>query len=323
MKNLKKAAWGVFFVLLGAALAGKALGLFYFNIYFPGWWTLFIIIPCLIGLLEKGNRKSSLFGLGVGFFLLLAAQGMLKWYDFPRLMIAYVFISIGLAFIFRGEKREPDRSGNRYGEQGNDDTGYNGQERNKENSTNTAYGSDTYRADSYNSNTTDTMDTNSAYHTDSTGMYNGNYENGNYSKNNNFDYKDNQDKDGKNNNYNTNNNYNGRTGGRGYQNYYSLLGSRNVQFVNEVFTGAAITSILGNVQLDLRNAYIDDDVVINTTCILGGIDIHIPKNVKVVVSCTAVLGGVDSKNITPPNITAETRTVFIRGTCILGGVDIK
>jgi len=44
MKNsMSKALWGVFFVLLGVALAGRAVGVFDFNIYFPGWWTLFII----------------------------------------------------------------------------------------------------------------------------------------------------------------------------------------------------------------------------------------------------------------------------------------
>jgi predicted membrane protein len=262
MRNLTKAAWGVFFVLLGAALAGKALGMFDFNIYFPGWWTLFIIIPSLFGSLERGHRASSLFGLGLGIFLLLVTQGIINWYEFPRLITALIFITIGCHFIFRGDRRENN---------------------NQSSSDNGSY----------------------------------------YSSNSNQTSNQNRDNESKYNSDKTNNIYNSRTSHGSFQTYYSFLSSRNVQFVDEVFTGAAITSILGNVQLDLRNAFIEDDVIIDTTCILGGIDIFVPRNVKVVVSCTPILGGVDSHTINPNNINAETRTIFIRGTCILGGVDVK
>jgi len=113
------------------------------------------------------------------------------------------------------------------------------------------------------------------------------------------------------------------TNHNGDNHYSAVLSGRNVQFVDEVFTGAIISSILGNVQLDLRNAVLNKNAVIETTCILGGVDIFVPSNVKVVVNCTPILAGVDSNVIAPSNTSGETYTLFINGTCILGGIDVK
>ena len=105
MKNsMSKALWGVFFVLLGVALAGRAVGVFDFNIYFPGWWTLFIIVPSAIGLVDGENRTASLFGLGIGVLLLASVQGFINWYTFPRLIIALIFVVIGFSFLFKKER---------------------------------------------------------------------------------------------------------------------------------------------------------------------------------------------------------------------------
>ncbi len=93
--------------------------------------------------------------------------------------------------------------------------------------------------------------------------------------------------------------------------------------MDEVFYGAYLNSILGNVKLDLRNAIFEKDTIIVTTCILGGIDIYVPSKVKVAVNCTSILGDVDNHVITPKNTSQDTYTIFINGTCILGGIDVK
>lgn len=53
MKNFSKVLWGVFFVIIGIIIGVNALGIADINIFFKGWWTLFIIIPCLIGLFDS------------------------------------------------------------------------------------------------------------------------------------------------------------------------------------------------------------------------------------------------------------------------------
>ncbi len=295
MKNtIAKSVWGALFVLLGIALAVKAFGVIDFNIFFPGWWTLFIIVPSACGLVDRGNRAASVFGLGIGLLLLMAVQGIVDWYTFPRLIIALIFVVIGCSFLFRKDKRAEQTDGY-----------YSG---------NTAYRKESSGPERYGSYGNDNRD-------------NDNRDNGNSDNDNSNNSGSNYTSSEGNNKYSSNNsnyyNNSSKNNQNGSNHYTGFLSGRNVQFVDEVFTGAEITSILGNVQLDLRNAIFNDDVVVETTCILGGIDIYVPNSVKVVMNCTPVLGGVESKVVTPYNATGIIHTIFIRGTCILGGIEVK
>lgn len=99
---MKSIIWGIVLVTLGVLLGGRAAGLFDFDIFFDGWWTLFIIIPCFIGLLtEKGARVSNMIGLGVGVLLLLACQDVIAFDMFWKLLVPGIIIIIGLALIFK------------------------------------------------------------------------------------------------------------------------------------------------------------------------------------------------------------------------------
>ena len=50
MKEMKNVLWGMVLIILGLILGGNALGIFDINLFFDGWWTLFIIVPCFINL---------------------------------------------------------------------------------------------------------------------------------------------------------------------------------------------------------------------------------------------------------------------------------
>ena len=53
MNKLTKILWGIVFIAIGIGL--NALEITSINIFFKGWWTLFIIIPCLIGLFDSDS----------------------------------------------------------------------------------------------------------------------------------------------------------------------------------------------------------------------------------------------------------------------------
>lgn len=53
MKNFSKMLWGIVLIVIGIAIALNALNIANINFFFKGWWTLFIIIPCLIGLFDR------------------------------------------------------------------------------------------------------------------------------------------------------------------------------------------------------------------------------------------------------------------------------
>lgn len=120
---------------------------------------------------------------------------------------------------------------------------------------------------------------------------------------------------------NTSQNYNQEGGKRDA--YTAILSGRDIRYDNKAFHGAVISSVLGGVELDLRNAIICENVTINATVILGGIDIFVPNYARVVLNCNPILGGVDNRAVEPNPMNEKTITIYLNATCVLGGIDVK
>ena len=87
MKKLSRILWGMALVALGVIWGINTLGIADINVFFKGWWTLFIIIPCLAGLITGNDRTGNLFFLFVGVGLLLASQGVFSFSLFWKLLL--------------------------------------------------------------------------------------------------------------------------------------------------------------------------------------------------------------------------------------------
>lgn len=107
MKNLRRIIWGIIFVAAAVVIALNSFGIINFDIFFDGWWTLFIIVPSFAGLIENKNKMSSLSGLGIGILLLLCAQDILDWDIIWKIALPIIIGVIGIKMIvssFRKEK---------------------------------------------------------------------------------------------------------------------------------------------------------------------------------------------------------------------------
>lgn len=104
MRNKGKIIGGSLLLLLGVALLLEISGII--NIDFEGWWTAFIIIPCVIGLFNDRNKTWPLIGIGVGLLLFLATRGIISWNNLWQYILCVVFIVCGIMLIFgrRGDK---------------------------------------------------------------------------------------------------------------------------------------------------------------------------------------------------------------------------
>jgi len=100
--------WGIAFIVVGIGFAGNALELWDFRLFFAGWWTLFIIVPCCISLVQNGPKTSTVVGIVLGVLMLLAAQGIVNWDVIGAMIVPVIFVIIGLGFIFRstGKKNQ-------------------------------------------------------------------------------------------------------------------------------------------------------------------------------------------------------------------------
>lgn len=198
------------------------------NIFFDGWWTLFIIVPCFIGLFKEREKTGNIIGLAIGVILLLCCQDMIDFETVWKLLVPAILIIIGLSLIFK------DAFGSKINE-----------EIKKLNESKT--------------------------------------------------------KDG---------------------GYCATFSGQNIKFDGEKFNGTDLNAVFGGIKCDLRNAIIENDVVINTSSIFGGTEIYIPENVKVKVKSTSIFGGVDEKKQNKIG-NADAHTIYINATCLFGGVEIK
>ena len=102
-------------------------------------------------------------------------------------------------------------------------------------------------------------------------------------------------------------------------NYSATFSGQNLDFSKEEFTGTKLDAVFGGIKCDLRNAIINDDVVIEASAIFGGITILVPKDVNVKVTSTSIFGGVDGKS----KMDKPGKTIYVNATCLFGGVEIK
>lgn len=218
--------WGIAFIVLGIGFAGNALGIWNFNLFFDGWWTLFIIVPCSISIVQNGVGTGNIIGLIIGIMLLMSSQNIINGATVGDLIIPIILIVVGLNFLLKGS---------------------NGKARKVEK---TMYSNGKVAAD-----------------------------------------------------------------------LSAVFGGRTVNYQNEVFSGATVNAIFGGVKLDLRNAIIEEDVVINASAIFGGVDIFLPNDVQVKVSSVPIFGGVSNK--APYSNGPVKAVVYVNATCMFGGVDIK
>ena len=100
--NIHNVIWGIVLVFAGVAFALNALGITSIDVFFKGWWTLFIIIPCAIGLITSTDKSGNAAGLLLGVFLLLCARGILEYSMIWKLLLPAFVVMIGLKMLFGG-----------------------------------------------------------------------------------------------------------------------------------------------------------------------------------------------------------------------------
>lgn len=90
--------------------------------------------------------------------------------------------------------------------------------------------------------------------------------------------------------------------------------------VSGPFERGQVTAWFGGVKLDLRQAQFASDSTLNVSAGFGGVEILLPRSVRVVSKVTPVMGGMEDKS--QPE-SGATHTLTIVGTAFFGGVGVK
>lgn len=217
-EKLANVLWGLVLIAIGILVGGKVVGFWEFSVFFPGWWTLFLIVPSFIGMIKNGPGPVNTILLLCGVLLLLEQNGVVDGSTVRKMFVPAIFFILGLFLLFGGLLGGAKRH------------------------------------------------------------YNGTKE------------------------------------------YTATFGGNVIRVPQkESFQGCIADAVFGGLDLDLRDAVIEDGAVIEASGIFGGVDIKVPEGVNVKLKQTALFGGAKS------NVTNQTEgpVLYVNAVCMFGGVDIK
>lgn len=100
----------------------------------------------------------------------------------------------------------------------------------------------------------------------------------------------------------------------------AVMSGNNMKVVSQNFRGGEATAIMGSVEIDLRQASIQSEAVLQVFAVWGGISLKVPADWTIVSNGIPIMGGIEDKTIPP--MTATKRLV-IEGYVVMGGVEIK
>jgi predicted membrane protein len=105
-------------------------------------------------------------------------------------------------------------------------------------------------------------------------------------------------------------------------NALALMGGFKRANDSQDFQGGEATAIMGGCELDLRKASIQQgEAVMNLFSVMGGIEIWVPEDWKVVLHGVPILGGFEDK--THPTNAESNKRLVVRGYAVMGSVEIK
>jgi hypothetical protein len=85
-----------------------------------------------------------------------------------------------------------------------------------------------------------------------------------------------------------------------------------------------IVTVMGGVELDFREALLPGrEIRVRAVCIMGGVEITVPPEMRVIDSGFSFLGGRQSAGDTADSLQPGAPVLRITGTCIMGGIEIK
>ena len=102
MKKASKILWGLVLVAVGVIFALDVLNIAEIDIFFDGWWTLFIIVPCTVGLFTEREKTGNIIGIIIGVLLLLWCRDVMDFETVGKLFIPAIIVIVGLKLVLQG-----------------------------------------------------------------------------------------------------------------------------------------------------------------------------------------------------------------------------
>lgn len=107
---------------------------------------------------------------------------------------------------------------------------------------------------------------------------------------------------------------------KGSDSVTAIMGGSTSKNTSDDYTGGTVTAIMGGVEFDMSKAIIKKQAVLGVSIVMGGLELRVAEDVKIVNRTQSLLGGLEDKTST----TAKTGpTLVIEGLVLMGGIEIK
>jgi hypothetical protein len=106
---------------------------------------------------------------------------------------------------------------------------------------------------------------------------------------------------------------------------YTVMGSIKRKVESQNFQGGKLTSILGNIEIDLRRANMPQgrrSAGIEVHVYMGGIKLRVPETWRVVLKGDNVMGNVEDRTF-PPVTSPDAPQLIITGSIVMGSIEIE
>ncbi|MBV8047325.1 MAG: hypothetical protein JO171_09240 [Paludibacterium sp.] len=100
----------------------------------------------------------------------------------------------------------------------------------------------------------------------------------------------------------------------------ATLSGVSLRCLSQDFKGGELRTLLGGIQLDLRQASITSRAELRVSAVCGGIQIRIPQDWLLQVQIAPTMGGVEDKTVPPPS---PEKTLVLVGEAVMGGIEVK
>ena len=99
LKKNKNIIYGIALIILGIISGINALGIAHINLFFDGWWTLLLIVPCIAGIIKGRYIWANIAGVTVGTTALLICQNVIDFYTVRNLIGPVALLYLGAYLI--------------------------------------------------------------------------------------------------------------------------------------------------------------------------------------------------------------------------------
>lgn len=103
----------------------------------------------------------------------------------------------------------------------------------------------------------------------------------------------------------------------------SVFGGIKKNIISKDFKGGEVTCVFGGAEINLSQADLHGNVVLEVTQVFGGTRLIIPANWEIQSEVVAVLGSIEDKRPVSGPFSGEKKTLILKGVTLLGGIDIK